>query len=390
MIFRNPQDLTFKRHTMRQPSASRRPEATSPAHGDETRPTRRRVSGPTRPAPGPPLAELDFESAYRRMPMCAEERARYEGRLALWDRATQTALEVRDNSPRHEYPAQLLAALAERIALVRGKPIRCFGTMSLFLLGDDGGVERTMQADQTLYLHPERANPVGWSRMVVGENHYPDVVLEVDNTTDVRRHKLKLYEAWGFPELWVEVPDASPRPAKWHGLSIHVLEDSAFQEVAESRAFPGWTAADIHAALNEGRLSQRTHAILERVGAALAKREGAQPNEDPLLRSQRQQGRQQGRREGRREGRQQGVEAGRRRGRQEALAEARAGELERRAAMVRAMLASRGLDVSADFPRNVPDFAAAGAEEVAAAATLCADEVDFAARLRSVHAPTGG
>ena len=76
---------------------------------------------------------------------------------------------MRDNSPQHEYPAQLLAALAERIALVRGKPIRCFGAMSLFLLGEDGGVERTMQADQTVYLHPQRANPVGWSRMVVGE-----------------------------------------------------------------------------------------------------------------------------------------------------------------------------------------------------------------------------
>ena len=218
-----------------------------------------------------------------------------------------------------------------------------------------------MQADQTVYLHPQRANPVGWSRMVVGENHYPDVVLEVDNTTDVRRHKLKLYEAWGFPELWVEVPDASPRPAKRHGLSVHVLEDGAFREVAESRAFPGWAAADIHAALNERRLSERTHAVLERVGTALGQREGVRSNDDPLLRSQRQ------------------------RGRRQALAEARAGELERRAAMVRAVVASRGLDVSTDFPRNVRGFAEAGAEDAAAAATLCADEAEFATLLRRVR-----
>lgn len=51
--------------------------------------------------------------------------------------------------------------------------------------------------------------------MVVGEHDFPDVVLEVDHTTDVRRGKLGLYEAWGFPEVWVEVPDdrTAPRPA---------------------------------------------------------------------------------------------------------------------------------------------------------------------------------
>ena len=52
--------------------------------------------------------------------------------------------------------------------------------------------------------------------MVVGEHDIPDVVLEVDHTTDVRRGKLLQYEAWGFPELWVEVPDwaASSRPPR--------------------------------------------------------------------------------------------------------------------------------------------------------------------------------
>ena len=36
--------------------------------------------------------------------------------------------------------------------------------------------------------------------MVVGEHDFPDVVLEVDRTTDVRRWKLGMYESWGFPE----------------------------------------------------------------------------------------------------------------------------------------------------------------------------------------------
>ncbi len=71
-----------------------------------------------------------------------------------------------------------------------------------------------MRADQSLYLHPQRANIVGPSAMAVGWNHYPDVVLEVDRTTDVRRNKLKVYAAWGFPEVWVEVPEDSSRPRK--------------------------------------------------------------------------------------------------------------------------------------------------------------------------------
>ena len=33
----------------------------------------------------------------------------------------------------------------------------------------------------------------------MGSDTLPDVVLEVDNTTDVRRGKLSLYESWGFP-----------------------------------------------------------------------------------------------------------------------------------------------------------------------------------------------
>ena len=44
----------------------------------------------------------------------------------------------------------------------------------------------------------------------VDQDPLPDVVLEVDHTTDVRRGKLRLYEAWGFPEVWVLVPPESP------------------------------------------------------------------------------------------------------------------------------------------------------------------------------------
>ena len=64
-----------------------------------------------------------------------------------------------------------------------------------------------MQADQIVYLHPPSAEELG-PRVDVDGDHLPDVVLEVDYSTDVRVRKLPLYEAWGFQEVWVDVPDA--------------------------------------------------------------------------------------------------------------------------------------------------------------------------------------
>ena len=327
-----------------------------------TAPAPEMVNGePLRPTPGPPLAALDFDGAYRRFHLPAEELELHEGRrLELWDGDTETALEVREpTSAYHERPSQLLAKLTERIAAVRGKPIACFGTMDLAFPGEDDRPMRILQADQSLYLHPERANIVGPKAMVVGENHYPDVVLEVDYTTDVRRHKLKLYEAWRFPEVWVDVPDESLRRRKHRGTTLYVLDGRAFREVSESRAFPGWTAEDIHAALNEEWLSERTVAILERIGTRLGEREGTGPDDDPLLRSQRRQAR----------------------------AEVRAQDLEQRAELVRHLMATRGLRVAGRFPLDVPGLADAALKDVADAAMHCSDAASFAALLGAAPGP---
>ncbi len=330
--------------------------------------------GPFKPVPGPPLAELPFDDgSYRRIHLAAEDIEAHEGRVEFWDGATETAIEVREVSPYHERPAHLLAALAERIATVRGKPIRCFGTMDLTLPKEDGRPARMMQADQSLYLHPQRADIVGPSAMVVGTNHYPDVVLEVDRTTDVRRHKLKLYEAWRFPELWVDVPDESPRPRAAHGTTIYLLQEGAFQVADESRAFPGWSAADIHTALNEERMSAHTAQVLERIGTVLGAREGTGPDDDLLLRSQRDQARREAREEALRQAREEAA--------WQALG-IRAGELELRAAMVRRLMIARGLEVAADFPIHEREFAEAAGEAIADAAMQCDDEADFIVQLQ--------
>ena len=257
------------------------------------------------------LPQLDFVGC-EAVPMSLEQYHRFEGRLEVWDAELKTAWMVRDGpgpAPAHESPAQRLAGMAERIAAVRGSPIRCYGTMALLVEDARGEPRRVMQADQTLYLDLFRANLAGARALLVGKHSFPDVTLEVDNTTDVRRGKLLLYEAWGFPELWVEVPDerAPSRPARLaSGLTIYLLEDGAYQASAESRAFPGWRAEDIHKAFNEIVPSPHTHAILERLGRTLGRQGGTGPDNDPMMRSLRQESRQLGIEQGRAEGIEQG------------------------------------------------------------------------------------
>ena len=215
-----------------------------------------------------------------------------ERRFEYWNAATETAMVCEPVSIYHEHPGQRLRELTKLIALTRGSPIETFGAADLLVRDARGAHQRILQADQTVYLRPRATRPWG-PAIEVGSNVLPDVVLEVDNTTDVRRGKLALYESWGFPELWVEVPDTpSPsRPAGLRpGLTIYVLGDLGFRTTSSSRAFPGWTAQEIHRALNEAELSGATTAALRRVGRALGAAEGTGPDDDPFLRAERMEG----------------------------------------------------------------------------------------------------
>ena len=296
----------------------------------------------------------------------------YEGRLEFWDAELETAWVMEPTSPYHESPSQILAALVDRIAAVRGSPIRCFGAMDLLLRDEAGERRRILQADQAVYLHPVKANLPGKEAMVIGEHAYPDVVMEVDYSTDARPSKLGLYASWEFPEVWLDVPEERPRSRPRNrvpGLTIYRLDAGAYRVVGESRAFPGWRAEEIHVALNEWVSSEATCAVLERVGLALGAREGTGPDDNPLLRSQRRQGYEQGRSRGQVEGRVEGRAEGRAEGRVEA-----------RLGMVRRMLRSRGVGMSDGFPAGV--LSECSEDTIVAAALACESEADFLARLR--------
>ena len=242
----------------------------------------------------------------RPIPLKREELADYDGRFEYWDGDTETAWVVSEpTSATHEQPSARLAGLSHVIAGVRGAPIECYGTMDLLLRNERGEKWRIMQADQSVYLHPWRAR-LPTDAMEIGWHDRPDVVLEIDHTTDVRRGKLGLYEAWGFSEVWVDVPEAAysvRRPVDLSpGLTIHLLGDSGYRTVAQSRAFPGWSAAEIHIALNEAALSVETSRVLRRVGRTLGARAGTGPDDTPWLRMEREESRVEGRVEGRTEG----------------------------------------------------------------------------------------
>ena len=266
----------------------------------------------------------------------------YEGRFEYWDAATETAWVAREpNTVYHEGPSQQLIGLLTLIAAVRGSPILTLGTADLVLRDARGERQRILQADQMVYLDPVEARPRG-EYVEVGADHLPDVVLEVDYATDVRRGKLGLYEAWGFPEVWVEVPEGGS-PRRRPGLTVQRRDADGYRAVPASVALPGWTATEIHVALNETALSEPTRVVIERVGRALSEAAGTGPDDDPWLGAQRR--------------------------------EARAAGC---AEIVRSILRSRGLAVS---ERLAARMAGEDPDALAAAALACRDEADLLARL---------
>ena len=237
----------------------------------------------------------------------ATEIETYEGRFEYWHGPTETLIVADDDrivSGDHELPAQYLAQLSQQLADECGAHFMAFGTTSIWRLDAEGCYEAIMRPDQCIYLRPQEAWLPDRQGLKLGVHTLPDVVLEVDHTTDIRQGKLHMYESWRFPELWVEVPDAfTPyRRAGLPGLTIRAWEGGGYREVDASRAFAGWTAAEIHTALNERMgWSAATIAALVRVAKDLTKQLGtAGPEGTPRLWRHRAEGRAQGRAEGER------------------------------------------------------------------------------------------
>ena len=283
----------------------------------------------------------------------ASEIDRYEGRLEFWDGHTETAWKVCEpTSIQHEGPSRDLTQIAGQFAMVRGSRIKCLGSADLVRPDAAGRKRWLMQADEMLYLHPDRVRLQG-SAINVDEDPLPDVVLEVDHTTDVRRRKLEIYKQSEFPEIWVLVPwDSSARAP---GLVIHVRRGDVYREETESTAFPGWKAEEIQRALTEEPMSAQARRALVRVALAMGAREGTSPENHPITRSLSSRSRAEGRVEGRVEGAH---------------------------ATVLQVLRSRGIFVSASLSRRSAEVGDVPHDVLVNAALACRDETDFLRRIR--------
>ena len=283
----------------------------------------------------------------------ASEIDHYEGRLEFWDGVTETDWKVCEpTSIQHEAPCQELAQMAGRFAMLRGSRIACFGSADLVRLDATGRKRWLMQADQVLYLHTDRVRLQG-PAIDVDADPLPDVVLEVDHTTDVRRRKLGIYKESGFPEIWVLVPwEGSVRAP---GLAIHVRRGAGYREEGESRAFPGWKAEEIHRALTEAPWSETAWRALERTALAMGAREGTTPQHDPLMASESARVRERSHAQGHREGH------------MDAVAD---------------VLASRGIELTGEMTKYRELCSAIPGTVVVAAALACTGEADFRRRIR--------
>ena len=305
------------------------------------------------------------------IPMTAEQFEAYDGGVEYWSRERGVAWVARDGGPDHEYPGGLLPGLLTRVALERGSPILCCGALRMVWTDDAGKASEGMHPDQSVYLHPGGWRPRG-KRTVIGWDPRPDVVLEVDHTTDVRRCKLGVYERWGFPEVWVETPD-EPSRSRPRGvrskLTVYVLGDGGYREKDASAALPGWPAADIHRALNEPATSHGTIEALVRVGRILGDREGTGPMDDVQIAGYMRRAHEVGQQAGFARGRDRGREEGAAAGREAGFSSAALG-----------VLRLRGIALADDFERRLAT-ATVTRETLLEASIHCANEADFWARL---------
>lgn len=339
------------------------------AVGNASAPLAKAALPPLRaPAASGPTSDLDFAgcdgmpATYEQYMLLRDAKRRIE----LWDRGAGMAWELRDGpTGMHEWPIYQLKEMMVLMAAVRGLPVPCYGSRGLALLDDNDQRLRVLHPDQSVYLH-RPGEYDGHGDIPVRRCGYPDIVMEVDNTTDTRKGKLKLYEDMGVPELWIDVPElwldyAGQKPPRRPrglvpGLTIFLLEDGRYKEHPASKALLGWKAEEIHVGLNDRRGLSPSHCeMLARLGQHFGAQTRTGPDDHPLMRMMRQQSRDEGRSQGMAEG---------------------------QAAMVRQVLQRRGIALSPTFPANVPNFADVPADALLDAAMACDNEQDFQARLQ--------
>ena len=192
--------------------------------------------------------------------------------------------DLRAPAPYRSSPKMRLGGLVERIAATRGAGIAVLRAKELLIRDPDGNTHRIGQKSEIVYT--QAAVTRAGETVVIDDGELPDVVFDADPAVALRR-KLSLYERWGFPEVWVLVPDR--RGPNWHEgaphVAIHLRTRLGYVRAPRSAALPSWSTEEIHTALDEpeGFMSDGTIAALRRVGRLMRADADVGPDDDPIL-----------------------------------------------------------------------------------------------------------
>jgi Uma2 family endonuclease len=153
----------------------------------------------------------------------------------------QGRMEIMSPTASHEKPVKIIFTLVGVLRDVLDIDIESLGSTTLRLQMKGKGAE----PDDSYYVQ-HAAQLIGKTDLDLTKDPPPDIVVESDLTSS-SLDRFAIYAALGVPEIW--------RVANWY-VGIWLLKDGAYQEAANSLAFPFLPAQKLNeflvTGLNEG------------------------------------------------------------------------------------------------------------------------------------------
>jgi Uma2 family endonuclease len=155
-------------------------------------------------------------------------------------------LEVVSISPRHDAYDRMIDAFVLAFCEAHELALQTYGQATWKLKSVGKGAE----GDCCYYVQNAR-KVVGKDEIPLESNPPPDIVVEIDLTTDSTR-KLRIYAGLGVPEVWI-VDSKS--------FHFYELVDGRYVEIPGSKCLPGLTAAPMLDAFEIAKTHFHTEAL---------------------------------------------------------------------------------------------------------------------------------
>ncbi|HSK71570.1 MAG TPA: Uma2 family endonuclease [Pyrinomonadaceae bacterium] len=157
-------------------------------------------------------------------------------------------LKIMPKSPEHEYYAELVKRIVDRVSFGLHKKVISFGSPTM----KKNTLEKGVEPDACFYV--SRAALVSGSAKIDISEIPPDIVVEIDvyHKSD---DKFEIYAAFGVPEFWLYDQKT---------LRIYRLEkDDKYEETSASLEFPILTSEILTKFLNQSRQKDQFEILLD-------------------------------------------------------------------------------------------------------------------------------